>query len=76
MKWGKALETILVIRLLIVSHFRGRQGAISSKKIKNNLLAAVLILTVVPPSVTVGEAVIEHSCFLITQKLLDVGEVS
>lgn len=55
---------------------RGRQGAISAKKIKNNLLAAVLILTVIPASVKVGEAVIEHCCFLITQKLLEVGEVS
>jgi hypothetical protein len=53
----------------------GRQGLIAAKKIKNNLLAAVLILTVIPPSIQVGLPVIEHCCFLISQKLLDSNEV-
>jgi hypothetical protein len=53
----------------------GRQGLISAKKIKNNLLAAVLILTVIPSSIEVGLPVIEHCCFLISQKLLDSDEV-
>lgn len=37
----------------------------------NNLLAAVLILTVVPPNVGFSEAALEHCCFLISQKLID-----
>ncbi len=60
----------------IIQYFpRGRQGFISTKKVKNNLLAAVLILTVIPPTVKVGRAVLEHACFLISQKLLDADEV-
>ena len=46
-----------------------------NKKIKCNLLAAVLILTVLPPTVQVGTAVIEHCCFLISQKLVEGSEV-
>lgn len=53
----------------------GRSGAISTKKIKNNMLAAVLVLTVVPSWVKVGRAAVEHACFLISQKLADVDEV-
>ena len=37
-----------------------------------NLLASVLILTVVPPSVKLSQAAVEHCCFLISQKLNDV----
>jgi hypothetical protein len=43
--------------------------------VKNNLLAAVLILTVVPPSLALSQAVVEHCCFLISQKLLEPPEV-
>lgn len=38
-------------------------------------MAAVLILTVIPASIKVGQPVVEHACFLITQKLLETGEV-
>lgn len=54
---------------------RGRQGTISTKKVKNNLLAAVLILTVVPSYAKVGISLVEHCCFLISQKLLDADHV-
>lgn len=47
-----------------------------NKKIKNNLLAAVLILTVLPGTVPVGQPIIEHCCFIISQKLVEGGEVS
>ena len=40
------------------------------------MLAAVLVLTIVPVWVKIGRAVVEHSCFLISQKLLDADEVS
>lgn len=53
----------------------GREGPMCNKKIKCNLLAAVLILTVLPPTVQVGKAVIEHCCFLISQKLVEGSEV-
>ena len=49
--------------------FSGRQGAISTMKVTNNLLAAVLILTVVPPYVGFIEPALEYCCSLISQKL-------
>ena len=36
------------------------------------MFAAVLVLTIVPLWVKVGKAVVEHGCFLISQKLLNV----
>ncbi|KAJ7157551.1 clathrin-coated vesicle protein [Mycena crocata] len=75
-RYGRLVHGLISSCLLNVDEMGGRQGVISAKKIKNNLLAAVLILTVIPTSIKVGEAVIEHCCFLITQKLLDVGEMS
>lgn len=61
--------------LIQYHHCRGRAGAISTKKIKNNMLAAVLVLTIVPSWVRVGRAVVEHACFLISQKLADSDQV-
>ena len=40
------------------------------------MLAAVLVLTIVPVWVKVGRPVVEHGCFLISQKLLDADDVS
>ncbi|KAF8630901.1 hypothetical protein AX17_005259 [Amanita inopinata Kibby_2008] len=60
--------------LLNIDEMRGREGSISAKKIKNNMLATVLILTVVPNWVKIGRPVVEHCCSLITQKLLEADE--
>lgn len=46
-----------------------------NKKIKCNLLAAVLILTVLQPTVAIGRPIIEHCCFIISQKLMEGSEV-
>ncbi|KAJ7205156.1 clathrin-coated vesicle protein [Mycena haematopus] len=75
-RYSRLVHGLVSACLLNIDEMGGRQGTISAKKIKNNLLAAVLILTVIPPSVKVGSAVIEHCCFLISQKLLDAGEMS
>jgi hypothetical protein len=53
----------------------GREGLISSKKIKTNLLAAVLILTSLPPRVKVARGVVEHLFFVISQKLEENDDV-
>lgn len=55
--------------------FRGRDGAACRKKIKNNMLAAVLILTILPPTIRLSKAVIEHCCFLISQQISEPNEV-
>lgn len=52
-----------------------RAGAIATKKVKNNLLAAVLVLTVIPSDVKLGREAVEHCCFLISQRLYADDEV-
>ncbi|PPQ99633.1 hypothetical protein CVT24_005211, partial [Panaeolus cyanescens] len=75
-RYSRLVHSLLSAALLNIDSMRGRHGAISTKKIKNNMLAAVLVLTVVHPWVKVGRAVVEHCCFLISQKLLDGDETS
>jgi len=55
---------------------RNLQGTIVKKKIRNNLLAAVLILTVIPATVKIGQTVIEPCYLAISQKLVEMDEVS
>ncbi|KAH9922323.1 clathrin-coated vesicle protein [Epithele typhae] len=75
-KYGKVVHGLLSSCLMHVDEMSGREGPMCDKKIKNNLLAAVLILTVIPSNVPIGRPVIEHCCFLVSQKLVDGGEVS
>lgn len=75
-RYGRAVHALISACLLNIDSMRGRDGLISLKKIKNNLLAAVLILTTIPENVKIGQAAAEHCCFLLSQKLLDLGEVS
>jgi hypothetical protein len=56
--------------------YRGREGAISAKKIKNNLLATVLVLTTVPPSMKLASPVLERCCFIISSRLAEAEAVS
>lgn len=74
MKCGM-ISPLVSCHIVLSIFYRGRQGLISTKKIKNNLLASVLILTVIPPNVKVGRGVIEQCYFLISQKLLEADEV-
>ncbi|KAF4622079.1 hypothetical protein D9613_008980 [Agrocybe pediades] len=75
-RYSGLIHALLSATLLNIDAMRGRSGAISAKKTKNNMLAAVLILTVVPAWVKVGQAVIEHACFLISQKLVEGDDIS
>lgn len=75
-RYGRLVHALTSACLLNIDGMRGREGFISLKKVKNNLLATVLILTVVPANVKIGQSVLEHCCFLISQKLLDASEVS
>ncbi|CAK5267776.1 unnamed protein product [Mycena citricolor] len=76
-RYSRLVHGLLSACLLNVDEMGGRQGVLSLRKVKNNLLAAVLVLTVVPPGAgKIGEAVVEHCCFLISQKLLDGNEIS
>ncbi|KAI0311044.1 clathrin-coated vesicle protein [Amylostereum chailletii] len=74
--FSRLVHGLLSACLLNIDEMKGRQGVISSNKVKNNFLAAVLILTVIPPTVRVGEAVITHCCFLISEKLTEANEMA
>jgi hypothetical protein len=73
-RYEKLVHGLLSACLLNVDEMRF--VLISSRKVKTNLLAAVLILTVIPPQVPVARDVVEHLFFLISQKLEDGDEVS
>ncbi|KAF9444651.1 clathrin-coated vesicle protein [Macrolepiota fuliginosa MF-IS2] len=75
-RYQRVVHALLSSCLLNIDEMRGRVGVISTRKIKTNMLAAVLILTVVPVAVQVGRAAIEHTCFLVIQKLLENNETS
>ncbi|KAL0567040.1 hypothetical protein V5O48_014955 [Marasmius crinis-equi] len=75
-RYQKLIHGLLSDCLRNVDEMRGREGIACTKKVKNNLLATVLILTSMPPNVKVGEAVIEHCCFLISQKILELGDAT
>ncbi|KAI0300801.1 clathrin-coated vesicle protein [Russula brevipes] len=72
----RVVHGLLSSCLLNIDEMRGREGSISTNKVKNNFLAAVLILTVIPPSVKVGQGVISRCCFLIAEKLSDSNEMA
>lgn len=62
---------------LFVGGVRGRTGPVALSKVKNNLLALVLILTGLPEDIRVGRSVVERTCEIIGQKLsADEDEVS
>ncbi|KXN85058.1 HEAT repeat-containing protein 5B [Leucoagaricus sp. SymC.cos] len=75
-RFQRSVHALLSSCLLNIDEMRGREGVISTRKIKTNMLAVVLILTVIPASAQVGRAAIEHTCFLISQKLLQNDETS
>ncbi|KAL4255224.1 hypothetical protein AB1N83_012551 [Pleurotus pulmonarius] len=57
--------------MLNIDGMSGRSGAISTKKSKNNLLAIVLILSVLSPTVQIGKTVVERCYFILSHKTMD-----
>ncbi|KAI5117719.1 hypothetical protein M0805_001805 [Coniferiporia weirii] len=70
-QYGKLVHGLFSVCLVNIDEMRGRQGALSTMKVTNNLLAAVLILSVVPPYVGFSEVALDYCCLLISQKLLE-----
>ena len=55
---------------------RSRSGPVAAKKLRGNLLAAVLLLTSVPKDLKISQEAVEHCCLLISNLMLEVdGEV-
>ncbi|BGP50956.1 hypothetical protein JCM10450v2_006882 [Rhodotorula kratochvilovae] len=73
----KVLNGLLSACMLNIDAVRGRKSPSAVLKSKNNLLAAVLVLTSLPPGMQIGREVVEHACFLIIETALDgEGEAS
>ncbi|TDL16333.1 clathrin-coated vesicle protein [Rickenella mellea] len=75
-QYTRMVHGLLSASLLNIDEMRGRSGPMITTKVTNNLLAAALILTVVPPSFGCSRAVIEHYCFLISSKFSESKEMS
>ncbi|GAA6010487.1 hypothetical protein JCM11491_006962 [Sporobolomyces phaffii] len=74
---GKVLNGMMSACLMNVDEMRGRKSPSAVRKTKNNLLAAVLLLTALPPRVQLGREVVEHACYLLTETALEgEGEAS
>ncbi|GAA5869068.1 hypothetical protein JCM16303_000350 [Sporobolomyces ruberrimus] len=74
---GKVLNGMMSACLMNIDEMRGRKSASAVRKTKNNLLAAVLLLTSLPNHVKLGREVIEHACYLVTETALEgEGEAS
>ncbi|THH16286.1 hypothetical protein EW146_g4324 [Bondarzewia mesenterica] len=73
---ARLVHGLLSACLLNIDEMKGRSGSISANKIKNNFLAAVLILTVIPSTIKVGRDVVSRCCFLISEKLAEAQEMA
>jgi hypothetical protein len=54
--------------------FSGREGVLSTKKIKNNMLCAVLVLTMFRDNLRLSQTAVEHFCRILTSKLVENTE--
>jgi hypothetical protein len=67
--YAKLVHGLLSSCLQNVDECSGRSGAVVALKTKNNLLAAVLVLTVIPATMKISKAALEQCAYLISQKL-------
>ncbi|GAA5876048.1 hypothetical protein JCM8547_003540 [Rhodosporidiobolus lusitaniae] len=67
----KVINGMLSACMLNIDAVRLRKSASAIVKTKNNLLATVLLLTSLPARVKVGQEVVEHACFLISETALE-----
>ncbi|KAG8721134.1 hypothetical protein FRC09_008363 [Ceratobasidium sp. 395] len=74
--YPRLVHGLLSACLQNIDDMSGRASKTAILKTKNNLLAAVLILTVSPVELKLSRAAVEHCCFLISQKLLETSEIS
>ncbi|SJX63142.1 related to LAA1-AP-1 accessory protein involved in TGN-endosome transport [Sporisorium reilianum f. sp. reilianum] len=70
----RAIHGFLSQALQHVDDLRTRAGRIALNKTKNSLLAVVVVLTSIPVNVKISQAVAEHACYLIVQKVLQFEE--
>jgi hypothetical protein len=73
--YAKLTHGLLSSSLQNVDECSGRSGPAVILKTKNNLLAAVLLLTVTPATMKISRVALEQCAYLISQKLGEGPEV-
>ena len=73
--YAKLIHGLLSSCLQNVDECSGRSGTVVALKTKNNLLAAVLVLTVTPATMKISKAALEQCAYLVSQKLGESPEV-
>ena len=73
--YTKIVHGLLSTCLQNVDECSGRSGPVVILKTKNNLLAAVLILTVTPVTMKISKIALEQCAYLLSQKLGESPEV-
>ena len=73
--YTKLMHGFLSSCLQNVDECSGRSGTAVTLKTKNNLLAAVLLLTITPTTMKISKAALEQCAYLISQKLGEDPEV-
>ncbi|GAA5882646.1 hypothetical protein JCM3774_004088 [Rhodotorula dairenensis] len=67
----RVLNGMLSACLLNFDAVRNRKSTAAMIKMRSNLLAVVLLLTSIPPAVSVGREVVDHACFLLCETAQD-----
>ncbi|CDZ96614.1 Uncharacterized conserved protein [Phaffia rhodozyma] len=67
--YPRVLHGLLSACILHIDEMRGRSGPVAVAKVRNNLLALVLLMTGLPSDLKVGRALVERTCEIIGQKL-------
>lgn len=75
LKFSHLIHGLLSTCLLNIDQMRDREGIIAQLKIKNNMLAAVVVLTSVKERVKLSRISLEQCCYLISQRLTEPSDV-
>ncbi|QRV99686.1 HEAT repeat protein [Ceratobasidium sp. AG-Ba] len=74
--YPRVINGLLSLCLQNIDEMSGRASNTAALKIKNNMLAASVILTASPEEVKISRAAVEHCCFLISHRLSESAEGS
>ncbi|KIK24912.1 hypothetical protein PISMIDRAFT_97684, partial [Pisolithus microcarpus 441] len=75
-RYDQLIHGLVSSCLLNIDDMRGREGSVCTRKVNTNMLAAVVILTSIPPRVKIANGVVEHLAHLICQKLEESDDMA
>ncbi|KAF8333580.1 ARM repeat-containing protein [Cantharellus anzutake] len=72
--YGRLIHALFSSCLQNIDEIGSRRGAVPNLKVKNNMLASVLIVTAVPSGMRLSGGAVEHLCYSISQKIVEAQE--